>query len=197
MTLLRSRLALQLDIVALRHQVAVYQRSVARPRLHATDRLFRVWLSRLWPGWQHALAFVQPRTVIAWQRQRFRDHWRRLSQRSKPGRPTVSTEVRALIRDMWRANPTWGAPRIVGELHKLGVDVAKSTVEQYRPRLSKPSSPTWKAFLNNHMKDLVSCDFFTIPTVTGKLLFVFMILAHERVVSWDHRRGVDKPYRVG
>jgi putative transposase len=75
MTLLRPRLALQLEIVALRHQVAIYQRSVSRPRLHATDRLFWVWLSRLWSGWQHVLVFVQPRTVIAWQRQRFRDHW--------------------------------------------------------------------------------------------------------------------------
>jgi transposase InsO family protein len=179
-TLLRSRLALQLEIVALRHQVAVYQRSVSRPRLHATDRLFWVWLSRLWSGWQHVLAFVQPRTVIAWQKRRFRDHWRRLSQCGKPGRPAVSTQVRELIRDMWRSNPTWGSPRIVGELQKLGLDVAKSTVEKYRPRSRNPSSPTWRAFLNNHVKDLVSCDFFTVPTVTFKVLFVFVILAHER-----------------
>jgi transposase InsO family protein len=126
------------------------------------------------------LAFVQPRTVIAWQRKRFRAHWRRLSQQGIPGRPAIAKEVRALIRDMWRSNPTWGAPRIVGELQKLGIDVAKSTVEKYRPRLRKPSSPTWKAFLNNHAKDLVSCDFFTVPTVTCKVLFVFVILAHER-----------------
>ena len=134
MTLLRSRLALQRAIVALRHQVAVYQRSISRPRLRAIDRLFWVWLSRLWSGWQQALAFVQPRTVITWQRQRFRDHWRRLSQRGKPGRPAVSKEVRELMQDMWCANPRWGAPRIVGELHKLGIDVAKSTVEKYRPK---------------------------------------------------------------
>jgi putative transposase len=180
MTLLRSRLALQLEIVALRHQVAVYQRSGSRPRLRATDRLFWVWLSRLWSGWQHALAFVQPRTVIAWQRQRLRDHWRRLSQRGKPGRPAVSTEVRKLIRDMWRSNPLWGAPRIVGELRKLGINVAKSTVEKYRPRVRKPPSPTWKAFLHNHVKDLVACDFFTVPTASFKVLFVFIMLAHER-----------------
>src|ERR671925_645595 len=180
MMLLRSRLALQLEIVALRHQVAVYQRSVSRPRLRATDRRFWVWLSRLWSGWQQALAFVQPRTVLTWQRQRFREHWRRLSQRSKPGRPTVSTEVRELIRDMWRANSTWGAPRIVGELHKLGIDVAKSTVEKYRPKTRKPSSPTWKAFLNNHVADIVAYDFFTVPTATCRVLFVFIMLAHER-----------------
>ena len=180
MTLLRSRLALQREIVALRHQVAVYQRSVSRPRLRATDRLFWVWLSRLWSGWQHALAFVQPRTVITWQRQRFRDHWRRLSQRGKPGRPAVSSEIRTLIQDMWRANSTWGAPRIVGELHKLGIDVAKSTVEKYRPQSRKLSSPTWKTFLNHHVADIVACDFFIVPTASCKVLFVFIMLAHER-----------------
>jgi putative transposase len=179
-TLLRSRLALQLEIIALRHQVAVYQRSVSRPRLHAINRLFWVWLSRLWSGWQHALAFVQPRTVIAWQKQRFRDHWRRLSQSGKPGRPAVAREVRDLIRDMSQANPLWGSPRIVGELRKLGIDVAKSTVEKYRVRHQKPPSPTWKAFLNNHVENIAALDFFTVPTVTFKVLFVLIILAHER-----------------
>jgi len=81
---------------------------------------------------------------------------------------------------MWRSNPTWGSPRIVGELRKLGILVAKSTVEKYRPRPSKPPSPTWKAFLNNHVKNIVACDFFTVPTVTFKVLFVFIMLAHER-----------------
>src|SRR5919106_1538901 len=180
MTLLRSRLALQLEIVALRHQVAVYQRSVSRPRLRATDRLFWAWLSRLWSGWRYALAFVQPRTVIAWQRQRVRDHWRRLSQRGQPGRPAIPKEVRQLIRDMWRANPTWGSPRIVGELRKLGIEVAKATVETYRVRPYKPPSPTWKTFLSNHVQDLVALDFFVVPTVTHTVLFVLLILAHER-----------------
>jgi putative transposase len=81
---------------------------------------------------------------------------------------------------MWRSNPTWGSPRIVGELPKLGIDVSKSTVEKYRLRSHKPSSPTWRAFWNNHAKGLVSCDFFTVPTVAYKVLFVFVILAHER-----------------
>jgi putative transposase len=126
------------------------------------------------------LVFVQPRTVIAWQRQRFGDHWRRLSQRGTPGRPTLAKEVRDLIRAMWQANPTRGAPRIVGELHKLGIDVAKSTVETYRVRLRRPSSPTWKTFLNNRVQDLVALDFFVVPTVTHKVLFVLLILAHER-----------------
>jgi hypothetical protein len=119
-SLSRSRLSLHLEHLALRHQLAVYQHTVHHPRLHPTDRLFCAWLSRLWPRGRDALAFVQPRTVIAWQQQRFRNHWRRLSQRGKPGRPALAKEIRALIQDMWQANPTWGSPRVVGELHKLG-----------------------------------------------------------------------------
>jgi putative transposase len=179
-SLFHSRWAMQLKILALQHQVAVYQHTVARPRLRPTDRLFWVWLSRLWAGWQGALAFVQPRTVIAWQRRRFREHWRRLSQQSTPGRPAIAKEVRDLIRQMWQTNPTWGALRIVGELRKLGITVAKSTVEKYRPRSKKSPSPTWKTFLQNHVQDLVALDFFVVPTVTYKVLFVFLILAHER-----------------
>ena len=171
---------MQLEILALRHQLAVYQHSGKRLQLKPADRLFWAWLSRLWAGWQQVLAFVQPRTVIGWQKKRFRDYWRRLSQTGKPGRPAISKEVHELLQDMGRSNPTWGSHRIVGELHKLGIDVAKSTVEKYRPHVRKPSSPTWKAFLHNHVQDLVSCDFFTVPTMTFKVLFVFVILAHDR-----------------
>jgi putative transposase len=145
--LFRSRASLYLEHLALRHQLAVYQRSVPRPHLHATDRLFWAWVSRLWSGWQNALVFVQPRTVIAWQRQGFRDHWRQLSQQGTPGRPKIAKELRDLIRTMWQANPAWGAPRILGELRKLGLNVAKSTVETYRLRPERPSSPTWKTFV--------------------------------------------------
>jgi hypothetical protein len=176
----RSSASLRLENLALRHQLAVYKQRGLRPRLRPSDRVFWAWLACLWSGWQAALAFVQPRTVIAWQHKRFRDHWRCLSQRGKPGRPAISTEVRELIREMWRANPTWGAPRIVGELHKLGMNVAKSTVEKYRPKRRHPSSPTWKTFLNNHVADIVACDFFTVPTATFRVLFVFIMLAHER-----------------
>ena len=166
LTWFRSRLSIQLELIALRHQVAVYKQSISRSQLQSADRWLWVWLSRLWPGWQQALEFVQPRTVIAWQKKRFRDYWRRLSQSGKPGRPTISQEVRELIQDMWCANPTWGSPRIVGELQKLGITVAKSTVEKYRPKKRKPPSPTWTAFLNNHIQELVACDFFTVPSVT-------------------------------
>jgi putative transposase len=178
--LFRTRCAMQLEILALRHQLAVYQRSVPRPRLQPTDRLLWVWLARLWSEWQAALSFVQPRTVTAWQCRRFRDHWRRLSQSCKPGRPTIAKELRNLIQDMSQANPTWGSPRMVGELRKLGIHVAKSTVEKYRVRPLKPPSPTWKAFLKNHRQDLVSLDFFVAPTLTHKVLFVLVVLAHER-----------------
>ena len=176
---LRKRAALQLEILALRHQLAVYQRR--RPRVHTkiTDRLLWAWLSRRWAGWREVLVFVQPSTVVAWQRRRFRDHWARLS-RSAPGRPAIDKSVRDLIRQMSGANPSWGSPRIVGELAKLGIQVAKATVEKYRIRPRKPPSPTWRAFLENHVKDLVSVDFFVVPTVTFKVLFVFVVLAHPR-----------------
>jgi putative transposase len=179
-SLFRSRTSLSLEHLALRHQLAVYKQTVARPRLTPPDRLLWAWLSRLWPRWHEVLAFVQPRTVIAWQRKRFRDHWRRLSQRGAPGRPALAKEVRELIRAMWQANPTWGSPRIVGELRKLGIEVAKSTVEKYRPRPKHPPSPTWKTFLKNHMQDLVALDFFVVPTATFRVLFVLVILAHDR-----------------
>ena len=176
----RSHESLRLENLALRHQLAVYQHTVKRPQLRPADRLFWSGLSRLWSDWQAALAFVQPRTVIAWQKQRFREYWRQLSQRGKPGRPALSKDVRDLIRDMWCSNPLWGSPRIVGELRKLGITVATSTVEKYHPRVRKPSSPTWKAFLNNHVTDIVACDFFTVPTASFKVLFGFIMLAHER-----------------
>jgi len=179
-SMLRTYASVRVENLALRHQVMVYKQSISRPKLRPIDRLLWVWLSRLWPSWQQALEFVQPRTVITWQKQRFRNYWRRLSQQGKPGRSAISKEVRELIQNMWRANPTWGSPRIVGELRKLGITVAKSTVEKYRPRLYKPPSPTWKAFLTNHVKDIVACDFFTVPTATFRVLFVFIMLAHER-----------------
>ena len=113
---LRSRLSLQLEILALRHQLAVYQPTCARPRLRSTDRVLWSWLSRAWSGWRKALVFVKPETVIAWRRRKFRDSWARLCRSGKSGRPTVAREVRDLIRRMSLANPLWGAPRIVGEL---------------------------------------------------------------------------------
>jgi len=179
-TLFRSRFTLQLEIIALRHQLTDYQRTTQRPRINPGDRIFWSWLSCHWSGWRGALVFVQTRTVIAWQRKRFRNHWAKLSKHGSPGRPPISKEIKELIRKMSEANVSWGSPRIVGELQKLGIDVAKSTVEKYRVRSRKPSSPTWKAFLKHHVRDLVSIDFFVVPTVKNKVLFVLVVLAHHR-----------------
>jgi putative transposase len=126
------------------------------------------------------VVFVQPATVLAWQRTRFREHWARLSRIGSAGRPVVSREVRQLIRELSAANPRWGSPRIVGELRKLGIAVAKSTVETYRVCPRRPTSPTWRAFLKYHVTELVSIDFFTVPTVGFKVLCVLVVLAHAR-----------------
>ncbi len=108
-----------------------------------------------------------------------RDHWARLS-RGEPGRPVISKEGRELIREVSAANPRWGSPRILSGLRKLGIGVAKSTVEKYRVRQQTPPSSTWRAFLKNHMTELVVLDFFTVPTVGSTVLFVLIVLAHER-----------------
>ena len=176
----RSRLALQMEILALRHQLSVCRRSGKRPGIRPIDRILWVLLSKVWPRWRDVLVFVQPSTIIAWQRKRFRDHWRRLSQGSEPGRPRVARETRELIRRMSIANPTWGSPRIVGELGMLGISVAKSAVDKYMARPRKPPSPTWRSFLKNHVRDLVSIDFFVVPTVRFKVLFVLIVLLHHR-----------------
>ena len=182
-TMLRSRLSLQFEIVALRHQITVYQRSAIRPRIKRGDRIIWSWIARRWSGWREALVIVQPATVTAWQRKRFRDHWAKLSRHGNAGRPPVPKEIIDLIRKMSAANVCWGSPRIVGELRKLRSDVAKSTVEKYRVRPRKPSSPTWKSFLNNHAKDMVSIDFLVVPTVGFQMLYVLVFLSHHRRAS--------------
>lgn len=177
---LRSRLSLQSENAALRHQLSLYRREQRRPVIAPGDRLLWSLLARLWRGWRGALFFVQPRTVILWQRKRFRDYWRQLSCVHGRGRPTISSELRSLIRRMWRANPTWGSPRIVGELQMLGIDIANSTVEKYRPTLRKPPSPSWRTFLEKHINHTVAIDFFTVSTVRLRILFVLIILTHDR-----------------
>ena len=178
---LRSRATLQAENLALRHQLLVLQRSTRdrRLRLRVTDRLVWVWLSRLWSGWRDSLRIIKAETVAAWNRKGFRLYWTWKS-RAKPGRPTASHEVRALIRSMSLANLRWGAPRIHGELLKLGIDIGETTVAKYMARPRRPSSQNWKKFLKNHMSDLASTDFFVVPTSTFRLLFVFLVLSHSR-----------------
>src|SRR5258708_2357166 len=176
----RARAGLQAEILALRHQLLVLQRS-SRPhklRLGCADRVLWVWLSRLWNDWRSALLIVKPETVIAWHRKGFQLYWNWKS-RHLEGRPSVSNEVRNLIRKMSLANPRWGAPRIHGELLKLGIRVSQATVAKYMVRHKKPPSQTWRTFLKNHAKDLVSIDFFVLPTITFQLLFAFVLLGDD------------------
>ena len=180
LSLLKSRTAVQLENVALRHQLAVLQRSAKRPRLNSSDRLIWIWLSRVWQGWRSSLVIVKPDTVVAWHRAAFRIFWTWKIRRGKRGRPTVSADIRGLIRRMSHENPGWGAPRIHGELLKLGIDIGESSVSKYLVRTRKPPSQTWRTFLQNHIQGLVSVDFFTVPTIRFQILYVFLVLAHER-----------------
>jgi len=176
----RSRATLQLEILALRHQLHVLQRS-RRRRIHLTqaDRLLWVWLSGTWAEWRSAIVIVRPETVIAWHRRAFRRFWTWKS-RHRIGRPAVASELRALIRSMSQANRTWGAPRIHGELLKLGIEIGESSVTKYLVRTRRPPSQSWRTFLTNHIQQITAADFFVVPTATGRLLFVLVMLAHHR-----------------
>jgi hypothetical protein len=134
---------MKMEIVALRHQLLVYQRRDKRPKVRPMDRVFWLLLSKLWPAWREALYLVKPATVIAWRRKRFRQYWTRLSRKGKLGRPPVDPKIIKLIREMSEANPFWGSPHIKGELQKIGICLAKSTIEKYMAKHRKPPSPTW------------------------------------------------------
>ena len=173
-----SRTNLAIENLALRQQLAILNRKTVRPRLRNRDRFFWVWLSKRWPHWRSALLIVQPESVVKWHRQGFRLYWRRKSRR-KGGRPRVDREVRNLIHRLSRENPNWGVPRIKSEISLLGYDVAESTVAKYIIRQPKPPSQTWRTFLANHANQIVACDFFTVPTVTFRVLYVFVVLHHN------------------
>jgi putative transposase len=180
-SMFRARSALQLENLALRHQIGVLKRSDGkRPKLTPADRLFWVFLCRVWDDWRSALNIVQPATVIAWHRKGFRLFWTWKIRHGRVGRPAVAREVRDLIRKMSRENPLWGAPHIHGELLKLGIEVSETSVAKYLARDRKPPSQTWRTFLDNHTKNLVSVDFFTVPTIRFQVLYVFLVLAHDR-----------------
>lgn len=179
---LRSRRELALENLALRHQLAVLQRQSKRPPLEDRDRLFWSGLRRLWPSWDKALVLVRPETVVRWHRAGFRHYWRRKSRRGC-GRPRLDPSLRQLIRDMWSANPTWGKRRIQAELAKLGIEVSDSTVARYRPAQRTPPSQTWKTFLDDHVRDIVAMDFFTVPTATFRVLYVLLVMSHDRRIA--------------
>jgi hypothetical protein len=176
----KTQARLEAEIVLLRHQLSVLrQRVPSRPRLTAADRLLFVWLYRLFPSVLNALTIVQPETVIRWHRTGFRLYWRWKS-RTRGGRPKIPGEIRRLIREMSLANRLWGAPRIHGELLKLGIEVAQSTVAKYMARSGRGRSQTWKTFLHNHAAGIGAMDFLVVPTVGFRLLFVLVILRHQR-----------------
>lgn len=173
------RLVLATEILVLRQQLVVLNRTVKRPQLRRRDRLFWVFLSRLWKDWREALIIVKPDTVIKWHRDGFRLYWRWKSK-APIGRPPIDKEIRELIRRMSRENPLWGAPRIQSELHLLGFNVTEKTVAKYRIMRPKPPSQTWRTFLANHTNQIAAVDFFTVPTIKFRALYCFIVLLHDR-----------------
>src|SRR5579859_1185982 len=173
--------AVVLENLALRQQLAIYKHKQKRPQLMSHDRWFWMVFARLWKGWRGVLFVVHPDTVVRWQRERFRVFWARLSNKSrKSGRPSTSHPIRELIRVLAKANPLWRAPRIHGELRKLGIQVSERTVSRILATIKRPPSQTWRTFLKNHMGATVATDFFTVPRAGLRVLFVFLVLAHER-----------------
>ena len=185
----RNCFARKLDIVAyltaenlaLRQQLIVLKRNQKRPSLKERDRVFWKILSQVWPRWRDSLVIVQPETVIGWQKRAFRSYWRRKSRGAYRGRPKLSPEIKSLVLKLSTANPLWGAPRIHGELIKLGIEISERSVSGIiRRNNPKPSSQTWKTFIKNHMPDIVAVDFLVVPTIRFKMLFVFVVLSHDR-----------------
>jgi transposase InsO family protein len=177
--LARSRQALVLENLALRQQLATVVHGRRRPQLLHADRLFWVALRDLWPYWRSVLAIVKPGTVVAWHRRASRRYWRHVSRTR--GRPPIDAKVRELIERMVKEN-RWGAPRIHGELLKLGFRVSERTVSRYlrRSRPRRVPGTSWKTFLDNHRELLVAMDFFIVPTVTFRLLYVLLVIQHDR-----------------
>jgi putative transposase len=175
----RSRAALELKLVALQHQLAVLRRQrPGRPQLSSLDRLLWMLLYRIWPQVIDAIVLVKPATVVAWHRKGFRFYWRWRSRR--PGRPRINPEIRDLIRRMSNANPLWGAPRIHGELLKLGIKISQATVGRWMPWRPKAPSPTWRSFLRNHLLDIAAIDMFVVATATFRLLYALIVLSLDR-----------------
>ena len=177
---LRSRANLQVENLVLRYQLEILKRSSPkRAPFKNLDRFILSWLCRMWPKVVSSICIVHPKTLVRWHREGFRSYWRWRSRR-RGGRPRISAEIRALVRRMSAQNPLWGAPRIHGELLKLGFHVSQATVSRYMPRRAPNPDQTWKAFLHNHLNCTASIDFLVVPTVTFKILFVLVVLSHDR-----------------
>jgi transposase InsO family protein len=174
----KSRARFEAEVLVLCHQLMILRRR-APPRPRVVDRVIFIWLYRLQPSVVDAVSIVRPETVVRWHRLGFRTYWRWKS-RSRGGRPPISSELRRLIREMSVANPLWGAPRIHGELLKLGIEVAQSTVAKYMARNRPPPGQSWKTFLRNHAAGIAAMDLLVVPTIGFKLLYAFVILEHHR-----------------
>jgi putative transposase len=180
-SLCQTSAQLRLENLAWRQPLTVLRRSAPkRLPLTPADRIFWVWLRRVWGDWKSVLLIAQPETVVAWHRKGFRLFWTWKVRQGKSGRPVVPQEIRDLIRTMSRENPLWGAPRIHSELLKLGIDIGETSVSKYMQRRRRPPSPTWRTFLENHVQNMVSVDSFTVPTIRFQILYVFLVLAHDR-----------------
>ena len=180
----KSKSRLEAENAALRHQLSVLRRKMhGRVRLTNNDRLFFIWLYRWFPSVLKVLTIIRPETLLRWHHTGFRRYWRWKS-RSFGGRPRTDAELRALIRKMSIDNPLWGAPRIHGELLKLGFEVAQSSVAKYMVKRRGPPSQGWRTFLRNHALDIAAMDLFVVPTIGFDLLYAFIIV-------WLDRRELD------
>ena len=172
----KSKSRLEAENAALRHQLIVLRRKVpGRVRLTNKDRWLLTQLYRWFPSILQVVMIIQPETLVQWHRAGFRLYWRWKS-RSQGGRPRIEAELRALIRQMSLENPLWGAPRIHGELLKLGYEVAQSTVAKYMAKRRRPPSQGWRTFLRNHAADIAAMDLFVVPTIGFNLLYSFVIV---------------------
>ena len=179
-SLVKSRRRLQAENLVLRHQLNILRRQASgRVRMSNADRLAFVWLYRLCPAVVDVVTIVRPETLIRWHRRGLKAFWRWKS-RSGGGRPPVPGEVRNLIREMSRVNGLWGAPRIHGELLKLGIEVAQSTVAKYMIKRPRRPGQSWATFLRNHTDGIAAADLFVVPTIGFKLLYGLVILKHGR-----------------
>ena len=176
------RTDLALEILALRQQVAVLKRKRPRPKLNRMDRLFWTALRSFWSRWAEALLIVKPETVVGWHRAGFRLYWGWRSRGRASGRPKITPEIQELIQRMAKENPTWGAPKIHGELRKLGFKVSERSVSRYIRAIQRRGDPgrRWLTFLRNHREAIVAMDFFTVPTVSFRVLYCLFIIEHAR-----------------
>ena len=191
---IKSRAVLVTENLFLRQQLEVLSRS-QKAKFEQKDRIMLVLLSRFVPGWKNLLHVCQPDTLLRWWREFRRLHWRWVCRKGKKKKPRISDEIRALIIDMKQHNILWGAEKIRGELLKLGIKVAKRTIQKIiAPFNNEPctNGQKWSTFLKNHFPELLACDFFTVPTVLFKTYYIFFVIKLD-TRELLHIRSTDHP----